>query len=53
MPQLDPTSYASQIFWLLICFFSLMFILSKFIVPKIAETRQQRANKIDGYLHLN
>ena len=51
MPQLDPSSYASQIFWLLICFFSLMFILSKFIVPKITEIRQQRTNKIDGYLH--
>ena len=50
MPQLDPSSYASQIFWLLICFFTLMFIMSKFIVPKIAETRKLRTNKIDGYL---
>ena len=51
MPQLDPTSYASQIFWLLICFFSLLFIMSKFIIPKIADIRQQRESKIDGYLH--
>ena len=51
MPQLDPSSYASQIFWLLICFFSLMFIMSKFIIPKIADIRQQRENKIDTYLH--
>lgn len=50
MPQLDPSTYASQIFWLLICFFTMMFILSKFIVPKIAETRKQRTNKIDSYL---
>jgi len=51
MPQLDPSSYASQIFWLLICFFAMMFIMSNFIIPKIADTRQQRDNKIDSYLH--
>ena len=51
MPQLDPSSYASQIFWLLICFFTMMFIMANFIVPKIADIRQQRENKIDGYLH--
>ena len=51
MPQLDISTYTSQIFWLLICFFSMMFIMSKFIIPKIAETRQQRQNKIDSYLH--
>ena len=50
MPQLDPSSFASQIFWLLICFFAMMFIMSNFIVPKIAEIRQQRDNKVDGYL---
>lgn len=51
MPQLDPSSYASQIFWLFICFFAMMFIMSTFIVPKIADTRQRRDNKIDSYLH--
>lgn len=51
MPQLDTSTYASQIFWLLICFFGLMFIMSTFIIPKIADIRQQRYNKIDGYLH--
>lgn len=50
MPQLDPSTYTSQIFWLLICFFCLMFIMSKFIVPKISGIRQQRENKIDTYL---
>lgn len=50
MPQLDPSTYASQIFWLLVCFFAMMFIMSTFIIPKIAEVRQQRHDKIDGYL---
>jgi len=51
MPHLDTSTYTSQIFWLMICFFSMMFIMSKFIIPKIAEIRQQRYDKIDGYLH--
>ena len=51
MPHLDTSTYTSQIFWLLICFFSMMFIMSKFIIPKIAEIRQQRYDKLDGYLH--
>lgn len=48
MPQLDPSTYASQIFWLIICFFSLLFLMSKFIIPKISDIRQQRDSKIDG-----
>ena len=51
MPHLDTSTYTSQIFWLMICFFSMMFIMSKFIIPKIAEIRQQRYDKLDGYLH--
>ena len=51
MPQLDPSSFTSQIFWLLICFFAMMFIMSTFIIPKIADITQQRASKIDGYLN--
>lgn len=50
MPQLDPTYYASQLFWLIICFFSMMFIMSRFILPKIHDIRQQRFDKIDGNL---
>lgn len=51
MPHLDTSTYTSQIFWLMICFFSMMFIMSKFIIPKMAEIRQQRHDKIDNYLH--
>lgn len=50
MPQLDTSTFASQLFWLCICFFSMLFIMSKFIIPKIADILEQRQRKIDGYL---
>ena len=50
MPQLDTTWYASQLFWLVICFFSLYYIMSRFIAPSIADILEKRQNKIDEYL---
>ena len=51
MPQLDTSTFTSQLFWLVVCFFSMMFIMSKFIIPKIADITAQRQRKIDGYLN--
>lgn len=51
MPQLDPTWYVSQLFWLCISFFTMLFIMSKFIVPRIADILDKRRNKIDDYLY--
>ena len=48
MPQLDTSTFTSQLFWLVVCFFSMMFIMSKFIIPKIADIMEQRQRKIDG-----
>lgn len=50
MPQLDPTWFASQLFWLVISFFSMLFIMSKFIAPRIADILAKRQHKIDEYL---
>lgn len=50
MPQLDFSVFPSQFFWLTICFFSLLFIMSKLIIPKIAETISLRKEKIDREL---
>lgn len=50
MPQLDPASYSSQIFWLIVSFFSMFFIMSKIILPKISDILSQRQRKIDGSL---
>ena len=50
MPQLELSSYLSQAFWLLLSFCTLWFLLSVFIVPKLAEVIEQRKRKIDEYL---
>lgn len=50
MPQLDPTWYVSQLFWLCICFFTMLFIMGKIFAPRIADILAQRQHKIDNYL---
>ncbi len=50
MPQLDPTWYVSQLFWLCVCFFTMLFIMGKLIAPRIADILAQRQRKIDDYL---
>ena len=50
MPQLDPSSYFSQIFWMLVCFCTLWALLSMFVIPKIADVMEQRKRKIDDYI---
>ena len=42
MPQLDATTFSSQLFWLVICFLALYFILSYILVPKIAGVLENR-----------
>lgn len=45
MPQLDPTYFPSQIFWLAVSFGVLYWLFAKFGVPRVAdilETRQDR-----------
>ena len=46
MPQLDPTYWASQAFWLILIFTSLYLTLSKMFIPKIKESIDDRENKI-------
>lgn len=50
MPQLDPSSYISQIFWLTITFLSLWFLMSFFIIPKIKNIIDEREQKIAEYV---
>lgn len=42
MPQLDTTTYSSQLFWLVICFVALYCILAYFLVPKISRIIEKR-----------
>ena len=46
MPQLDPTYWASQTFWLVIVFSILYLSISKFFLPKIKKNLDDRENKI-------
>ena len=46
MPQLDPTYWASQAFWLILIFTFLYLTLSKIFIPKIKESIDNRDNKI-------
>lgn len=47
MPQLDSSSFVSQIFWLAITFLVLWGVMSRFIVPRIAEIIDERQKKIE------
>ena len=46
MPQLDPTYWASQAFWLILVFTTLYILISKFYLPKIKDNLDNRENKI-------
>ena len=50
MPQLDFSVFPSQLFWLVVSFLTMLFIFSKFIIPKTAEMINLRKAKIDGDL---
>jgi F-type H+-transporting ATPase subunit b len=46
MPQLDPTYWASQAFWLILVFTVLYISIARFYLPKIKNNLDDRENKI-------
>jgi F-type H+-transporting ATPase subunit b len=50
MPQFNPNTMPSQIFWLIIAFAVFYFIVSKVVVPMLGGTIEARAAKIQGDL---
>lgn len=42
MPQLDITTFPSQIFWLILCFSVLCFAMASFLVPRIGSSLAHR-----------
>lgn len=50
MPHLDTSTYASQFFWLVICFMTLYTIVSLFIVPRLKSTVGNREDLINSHL---
>ena len=49
MPQLDPTYWPSQIFWLVLIFTCLYLILSNLFIPKIKDGINDREKKLKEY----
>ncbi|MBF0563229.1 MAG: F0F1 ATP synthase subunit B' [Alphaproteobacteria bacterium] len=47
MPQFDPSSFPSQLFWLLVSFSYLFFLMSRYALPRIAEVLGERQKRID------
>ena len=50
MPQLETSTYLSQIFWLITTFLSMWFLMAWFIIPKIEDVMEQRRRKIDDFV---
>ncbi len=50
MPQLDPSSFASQLFWLTVTFVALYLILARFVLPRIHAVLENRKSRLDSDL---
>ena len=46
MPQLDPTYWASQVFWLTLIFSAIYFLIAKIFVPKIKGNIDARESQV-------
>ncbi len=50
LPQLDPTTYAPQVVWLVITFAVLYFLMAKVALPRITNVLEERQTRIEGNL---
>ncbi len=50
LPQLDPTTYSSQLIWLGITFTVLYLLMSVVALPRISKVLEERRHHIDGRL---
>jgi F-type H+-transporting ATPase subunit b len=46
VPQLDASTFPSQIFWLIVCFGTLYYLLSRRALPRISEILEARQDRI-------
>jgi F-type H+-transporting ATPase subunit b len=50
MPQLDPTTFPTQLFWLAVIFVVLLILMARIGLPRVRAVVDLRAAKIDGDL---
>jgi F-type H+-transporting ATPase subunit b len=48
MPQLDPASFSSQLFWMTMSFVVLYVLLARFLLPRIQSVIALRSHTIEG-----
>ncbi|MBA2125819.1 F0F1 ATP synthase subunit B' [Hyphomicrobium methylovorum] len=46
LPQLDPSHFAAQLFWLSVIFVALLFIMSKVALPRVGDVIEERRSRI-------
>ena len=47
MPQMEFADYVPQVIWLIICFGCLYVLMSRLVLPRVAEILENRQRKID------
>ena len=50
MPQLDVTAWPPQLFWLVITFFTLYFVISRYVIPRTGGVIEARKSQVAGDL---
>jgi F-type H+-transporting ATPase subunit b len=50
MPQLDPTYFAPQLFWLAVCFIVLLLLMWRLALPKVGAVVVMREERVQGNL---
>ncbi len=50
MPQLDASTFVSQVFWLVVMFAALYWVVAKIAVPRVGQVLEQRARVIQDDL---
>ncbi|MBI2717746.1 MAG: F0F1 ATP synthase subunit B' [Rhizobiales bacterium] len=50
MPQLDPTAWPTQLFWLAVTFVALYIVISRIVIPRTGGAIAKRKSTIDGNL---
>ena len=46
LPQLNPDTFAPQLFWLVLTFLALLFVMSKIALPRVGEVIEERSDRI-------